>query len=316
MASKMGNPNEAVMFRHSSPVRLSMSAGVFAAALAPAAARAATTCAVRVTPGGTPGWQAAADRLQAALSGPGARGDCETVEVKVRDGGAELVFTTRDGRRAVRELAAPSELGPTVQMLSVTGPAPPSPAPVAVERDVSVATPRVIVVPNERARVLYGGGVGVRAGADTLVSPLLRAFGSMALGRWELGVLAQWEIRYNQIANPHPGAQPAWALAGSVRAARRQPLSRAMSLLAGADLTIAALDEESSEHSENEGRAEARVGAFVGAVLPRDTPTRWRAIVGADFAPSHFGKSSTNTDGVPLLPWWALTLTVGVELGR
>lgn len=311
----MGNSNDPVMFRLPLPVRRLLGAAACGVALWPATARAARTCTVRLTPAGEPGWQAAADHLQAVLSTPGAHGDCGTVDIDVQDNGATLVFTTRDGRRAVRRLAAPSELEPTVEMLSVTGPAPPPEKRVVIERDRYVAVPHAPVAPEKRPRIVYGASAGVRVGAETLLSPVLRAFGSIALGPWELGILSQWDVRYNQLVDAAPGVQSAWALAGGVTAARRQPLSDTVSLRAGADLMMAALDEESSEHSVNEGRAEARVGAFVGAVLPRRAASRWRATLGADFCPTHIGKSPTNLDGVPLLPWWAFTLTVGVELG-
>lgn len=303
------------MSRLSSSARRLLSGAACVAALAPITARAARRCTVRLTRG-DPAWRAAADRLQARLSAPGADGDCEAVDIRVRENGARLVFTTRDGRRAVRQLAAPSELEPTVEMLSVTGPPPPPKPRQTPEPDrAAPVRPAAPSARQERLRVLYGAGVGARGGANTLLSPVLRAFGSMGLGHWEIGVLGQWEMRYTQVVDQPAGVQPAWGLAGGVTATRRQPLGSVVSLIAGADLVLAALDEESSEHSDTEGRAEARVGAFVGAVLPRSAAVRWRATLGADFSPTHFGKSPTTIDGAPLLPWWALTLTAGVEFG-
>lgn len=311
---RAGNSNEPdMLLRFPQPRQLIGSAGFLAAAL-PAPARAARTCKVRLVPRQNSAWQRAADRLESVLAAPKADGDCESVLIDVHDDGAELVYTTRDGRRAVRRLAQPSELEPTVEMLSVTGPAPAS-ARVAVEPDRAAAPQPKVVAQTEHSRILFGGSLGARAGADALATPLLRAFGSIGLGHWELGVLGQWEMGYREMVEHPARARRASGFSGGITAARRQPLGENVALLVGGSLVLAALDEESAEHSATEGRAEGRIGGFVGAIFPRRARTRLRATLGADFSPSHFGKSPTNTQGVPLLPWWAATLTAGVEFG-
>jgi hypothetical protein len=267
--------------------------------------------------------RAARDRLAAAQRDT----DCARVTLEVQGRGARLTYATSDGRRAVRELGGPDELSATLDALLVrdgavgnTPPppaataAPPAPAPPpAADRDVpaSVAPPES---PRE-VRALFGAAAGMRAGAERLASPLLDGFAVLGTGPWELGIVGRWEQGYRELGAHVHGEPRASGFAAGVMLGRRQNASSAVGLLAGARLDLAVLDEETHlQHTEqNSQHAEARTGAYVGAVVPRDASTRLRIDLAADVVPNRIGTSAQDSTGLALLPWWAATLTLGVE---
>ncbi len=305
-------------------------AALLAAGLSAATAHAASArCDVRVVPPGHPVWDQAARDASTQLAEHPAVGDCATVVVEVRESGARLVFTTRDGRRAVRKLAGPDELGPTLEALRVTGhveaphspespavaPAAPAAPLVAGDRTPEPHKPAASP-PEEHSAVHFGASVGARLGTHALVSPVFDAFGSLSLEHWEIGVLGQWESGYHELGDEVAAGKRASGLAAGIAVGRREPLGSALSLLGGASLGMAALDEETAEHNPTQGVAEGRVGAYVGAVVPRRGFTHLRARLVGEIVPNHVGRTPENTAGEPLMPWWATTFTVGLELGR
>ena len=70
-------------------------------------------------PDADPAWVAAARAARERVGNEGDM-DCREVTIKVTLTGAVVIFTTRDGRRAVRELASARELAATIEALSVT----------------------------------------------------------------------------------------------------------------------------------------------------------------------------------------------------
>jgi hypothetical protein len=56
--------------------------------------------------------------------------------------------------------------------------------------------------------------------------------------------------------------------------------------------------------------AEVRVGAGLRLVFPRTATLRFRTTLGADLMPTDLQRTSA-----VLVPWWALSGTLGVELG-
>lgn len=300
--------------------------------LTPAAHAGQAQCQVRVKPPGHPAWEQAARDASARLAQHAAPGDCATAVVDVHDGGARLVFTTRDGRSAVRQLARPEELGPTLEALRVTGsvapaPAPPSPAPAPertpVLRAAEPAARDRMPAPQQSGRpsrgepaaVHFGASAGARLGTHALVSPVLDAFGSLSVEHWDIGVFGQWETGYHEMGDEADPGRRASGLAAGVTVGRRGRLGSAVVLLGGASLGMAALDEETAEHNPAQGVAEGRVGAYVGAVVPQGGQAHLRARLSGEIVPNHVGRTPENTAGEPLMPWWATTLTVGVELG-
>lgn len=297
---------------------------LFVGLAATTANAAGTPCHVSVMPSGNPAWEQAARDVEAKLAARSRPGDCGSAVVEVQGGGARLVFTTSDGRRAVRQLARPAELAPTLEALLVTGSiatpeepgAHPAPLPTPI-RDRAPARPAPShVAPAQHAAVHFGASAGARVGTHSLVTPVLDAFGSLSLERWELGVFGQWEMGYHELVNEADPRQRSSGLAAGISVGRREPLGGSVSLLGGAQLGLAALDEEVVEHNPTQSRAEGRLGAYVGAVVPRRGETHFRAELVGEIVPNHIGQTPESSTGQPLMPWWATTLTVGVELGR
>src|SRR5512140_779908 len=215
--------------------------GLLVAALAAleGVARAAEPCAVRLEPADAePAWRAAVAALRAR---PSADIDCREVTIKVARAGAVLIFTTHDNRRAVREVATPAELAPTLEALSITLAAPatssasaappgpggatapvaatPSAAPVAAAPEAlsmrtypedeppPVATREAVAAPEgadaARAnRLALGLHGGARMAASRpLVSPVLAASFGVTRAGWEAAALAQWEPGYEDLGS-------------------------------------------------------------------------------------------------------------------
>ncbi len=275
-------------------------------------------------PSGNPAWEQAARDLEKNLAQHPTPGDCGSVVVEVQGAGARLVFTTSDGRRAVRQMARPEELAPTLEALRVTGsiaaPAAPATGPVpasAAIRDRSpVPQQPGHPAPAEHSAVHFGASAGARIGTHALVTPVLDAFGAVSLDRWELGVFGQWETGYHEVTDEANTSQRSSGLAAGISVGRREPVGGSLSLLGGARLGLAALDEEVVEHNPAQGRAEGRFGAYVGAVVPRRGETHFRAELVGEVVPNHIGQTPESDTGQALMPWWATTLTIGVELGR
>lgn len=300
---------------------------LFAALVMASGAAAAAPCEVRVTGDMEEHWQRAVHDLRAQLAQQPA-GDCASIVLTVVDGGGHLVYTTRDGRTAERKLAGSAELLPTVEALLVTGSTatPESTQPAAPPPLHTTQPPRaapVVVVPSTPARPvvptpIVGIGVGARAGDHKLATPLMELSATLSLTDWELAVLGHWESGYH-VLDDHPEGRRSSGLSAGVAIGRRDALGSGISLVWGADVMLASLDDESSERVQlgqgHVGHAEARLGGYVGAVVPRDTSPRFRATLGADVLPTQLGQPEKDPAGQPLTPWLAATLVLGMEIG-
>jgi hypothetical protein len=79
---------------------------------------------------------------------------------------------------------------------------------------------------------------------------------------------------------------------------------------------LAALRQERDAEGPREySRAEIRVGAYGGFVLPRRAAWRFRADLGAELVPHDIGAAENDRSRSPITPWWAASLMVGVETG-
>jgi hypothetical protein len=157
---------------------------------------------------------------------------------------------------------------------------------------------------------------GVRGGDERLFSPTLGAFAGLGLSPWEIGIRGSWEIGYRQLGDElHRGALGT-GLAAGVVGGRRQRVGPAEGF-AGIALMLASIDQEARERSgagEDAAHSEARAGAYVGAALPARASLRMRASVGADLVPLRWGNTVRDVRGAPVLPWWALSVTLGIEM--
>jgi hypothetical protein len=279
-------------------------------------------CAIHAAPElADPRWDTSARALERRLGVAAVPGDCSAVELRPRGGHVELVFATRDGRQAVRELADPAEMEPVVDALLVSlAPAPeplataPSsspipPAPTHFEAPVPMPTPAT-----QTSAILLGGALGARAGGG-LITPTVGAFGTLGSGHWELAVTGQWESSYESLSGEDEAhAWSASGLAAGVGLGRREHVSAQLDLRAGLSLAGAFLHQE-THHVRPEHwltRADGRVGAYAGAVILRRSPVRIRADVAVDFAPGSSGYPAAAPD-IPRLPSWATSFALGAE---
>jgi hypothetical protein len=252
--------------------------------------------------------------------------DCETIRVEVNGESARVTFVTRDGRRAERVVHDPSELAPTLEALRVTGPREPAEAPaekalapavrpatVPIEADRAPAVRDEVGRADRDQSAIFALTGGTRGGADSLVTPLFTGSASLSLDRWELGVMGAFEAQYFDVA-ADPRRAPGSAVAAGVLAGRRQPIGPTTVFL-GTRLVLAALNDESEVDSGRRGRAEMRVGSYLGVALPSAAKTRFRAEVAADLVPEDIGGKAEDSLEATITPWWAMSLSLGLEFG-
>jgi hypothetical protein len=238
------------------------------------------------------------------------------VLVVVSEGRASLTFSTLDGRNVQRQIDEPIELVPTVQSLSFE-------VPSTATSTASPATPAAMpdqrrpAEPTRRASdpyaldPLYGAELGVRAGADHLISPCIGVFGAVPVGSWELGIMGRYEGHYWSTLGGNDGAPRTSSLAFGVTAGHRS-LLEPFAVRLGITGLLAAVREDSDR--EDRGRAEGRLGGFVGGVWPARARLRMRADLAFEVVPYSIGRSETNVTGASSLPWWGVTTALGVEL--
>ena len=303
------------------PTRLARAAPVAAwacAALLGARVCVAASCPVELRGAPSEPWLRASRAIEALPTDPS---DCARIEIELERStdAARLIFVTRDGRRAERRLAHPDELVPTVEALGVRGidgsstparedgPAAPARAADAVSPlDSPPSNPGA--APGE-ARALFALLGGARAGAGRLVSPVLGGAAAIALERWELGINLALELQYFDL-HLSDADGPSSAASVGVTVGRREPIAD-VELLFGVRSIVAAVNDESQKDSGERGSAELRFGAYLGAVWPRQSSSRFRADLALDVVPHQ----SPGAIGTPVTPWLAVSALMGVELG-
>ena len=280
-------------------------------------ARPAAAAECRIALGGAPveGWTLAVRELERSGSVPA---DCAMVAIEASGERARLVFQTRDGRRAERGLDHPDELAPALRALgvgaaadgasSLPAPAPPSepaaaaPAPLGVDTAAS-SSPQP--PPARDARAVFALVGGIRGGVGKLVSPALGGSAAIELDRWELGVNVVLELQYFDLGGGEP---PSAAASVGVTVGRREPVAD-FDVLFGARTMIAAFNDESEVDGGERGRAEVRLGTYLGGAWPRTGTVRWRADVAADVVPHR----ALGSAGTRIAPWLGASVLVGAE---
>ena len=269
----------------------------------------------------SPAWKQAALELEQRVEAGRGAGSCASVVVEAHEGGVRLTLQTRDGRTVQRQIQDPIELIPTVESLSTEAPppsAPPPTAPLPPPPTRPAAPTRSEPLPSDVPRdpyalnPLYGAQLGIRAGADHLISPCIGAFGAVPVGPWELGILGRYEGRYVSTLGGNEGAPKTSSLTFGVTAGRRVPIG--LFVLRTGILGVLAAVHEDHRDGPDRDRAEGRLGAFVGGVWPAHTKVRLRADLAFEVVPYSIGRSQTNTTGASSLPWWGVASSVGVEL--
>ncbi|MDF3071114.1 MAG: hypothetical protein K0R38_6715 [Polyangiaceae bacterium] len=298
------------------PTRLARAVLVGASVWGGAGVCAAASCPVEFRGVPSEAWLGAGRAIEALTMDPG---DCARIELELEQStdAARLTFVTRDGRRAERRLTHPDELMPTVVALGVRGPTetstpqvedrPMGPARTADAVSPLDSAPSVPSAGPREARALFALLGGARAGTGRLVSPVIGGAAAIALDRWELGLHLAIELQYFDLRLSEPDG-PSSAASVGVTVGRREPIAD-VELLFGARSMVAAVNDESVKDSGERGRAELRVGAYLGGVWPRARSPRFRADLALDVVPH----GSLGSIGTRVTPWLAVSALVGVE---
>ncbi|MDB4993222.1 MAG: hypothetical protein JWM74_654, partial [Myxococcaceae bacterium] len=237
---------------------LRLASTVFTFVLALAGTARADRCSVRVVGPATAArgdaWRNAATSVERKIEASG-RNDCDAILVTPDADGADVAFTTHDGRTALRRIKSPDELLPLADALLVAfpdddtragadateddAPAPPSPSPsmLAVHLDKhggpdpAPGQEPVTNVPGSRdhdarARVLVGVAGGVKGGAP---GDGAAALGRVVLGvaneHWEGFAFGRWDLEHAMTAAAPPGERVTiGSLGAGVLGGRRQPI--------------------------------------------------------------------------------------------
>jgi hypothetical protein len=156
-------------------------------------------------------WARAVAAIQRALADRDDVDRCAEIDVTVQPGGARIVAALPDGRIAVREVAGPDELEPTLLALLLVPPAAAREAPVAAldsarrPEPVSELQAATAIAPPSAAAVATapaarGGAAGARfdLGLSTgaqwqgAVAVAAGGFAEVSLGRWLVGASGRW----------------------------------------------------------------------------------------------------------------------------
>ena len=301
-------------------------------------------CPVSVAPPDAPSsWVEAARVAQDRLRLVAPRSDCRAIGIEVEGDRALVSFTTRDGRRAVRPLRSPDEIGPLVEALLVTL-ADDTPTPAVAESPISSATassvegqPPPAGGAPDRTVLLFGGGGLV--GSPGLASPSIGAGVGTLVGAWELSGFGRWEPSYVLV---NRGAWPSFSMSRctvGLTAGRRAQLggaSFALGLRAGVAVTSEDGSDPSGPSSGGgsgsssgsggpsrggpgggaEGAAstpEPLAGAYVGFVFPRRAAVRVRPELSVEAVASRVGRTLRLDPSLPSVPWWGASASIGLE---
>jgi hypothetical protein len=271
-----------------------------------------------------PTWEAAVADLRPWLAEQ--TSDCRTVEVVTHESEARVIFTTADGRVAVRSLRAPGDLEPTVSALLVELPRDvEKPRPTAPLEQVTADSPHLAARQSNATasspHVLLNGSAGARfAGPSPLVTPTISAGATLSLSGWDLGVAGTWCPSYASLGDDATRPEALTSLAAGVIIGRRVHIGNSVLLLGGVSLA-AAFEHENWDVTSANGRAieqesergQMLFGAYGGVAFPARWKTRPFATLNADMDATHAGHTATTVTGAPELPWWGISLAVGVE---
>jgi hypothetical protein len=296
------------------------------------------SCAVRlVDPRAQTEWRSAVDAAAVAVRAADT-GDCASIVVTAEERGAVVTFTTRDGRIAQRHIHRPAELMPLVDALTVTVPPAVVAAPVAPEATIAFpaeeeqeeesvapamapAEPAMArpanhdVAPSSNGRtalLFHASGGAKRSGRADSVAPQAEFGMSVALRRWELGLVGRVEAE-RDLATSAASRVELSSIGAGARVGRRDALGNVL-VLTGLAFSGQAATLES--HSRTQSNAEhektffdPRLGAYIGAVSPPIGPVRFRGDLMAEVAVTPRPASSD----FPAAPGWGVGAMLGVE---
>jgi hypothetical protein len=240
--------------------------------------------------------------------------------VEVVAGGAVVRLSAPDGRLAVRDLQEPVELLPLLEALTVEGPGarnesakPDQTATAGAKKQGVSDTPMAVPIATNpySTRPLISVSVGFRLGAERLITPTAGGSISILNGQLEVGLLARYEAHYVSSSGDNEGRPETSGFALGAQVGAHRELER-FALRAGLLGLVAALREDRDRQA---GRAEARLGGYVGGAWPSRGKLRLRTDLALELVPYNLGHSETNALGESSLPWWACGFSIGMELG-
>ncbi|GAC1544489.1 MAG: hypothetical protein NVS3B10_08650 [Polyangiales bacterium] len=301
-----------------------------------------------VSPAGAGGaGRAAARRVAAELAELAPDADCGAMSLEVvSDQRAYLLFTTSDGRQAMRELRSADQLAAVVDALLVTPPREESLAPAATTvapvvdtstgpgtgagpgaADGKDGTPalraetaamRAVSPDSSSSRLHMLGMVGGGArgsGPGNLISPSAALRLGIQTGAWELFGFGEWDPVHKSSTAPVGFKMVRYAV--GIGAGRRFSLGPA-ALSLGATTSVAmtnsasndANPQSSTAGSNAQSSADPLVGAYAGVELPARSSLRLRGELSTAVVLTRLG-GAAEADSLPS-PWWTSALSLGV----
>lgn len=297
------------------------------------AATVRPACSVTVVPSdASEDWRNAARAVQEHLQDAGT-GDCSALTISIAGDHASVQFATADGRRALRSIDTPSDLGPLVEALLVTWPREESVrAPLA-------AVPAVAPEPLDRAgedhasaptnggsaRLTFRGAAGTRISSPgAFASPSFGIGAGFVVGAWEVSAFSVVDPVHFLVESARPTGFTMSRYAVGVALGRRLVVGGA-AIAAGLSTSVAVTQEAGPDNGNDAGAqlgdaqaggasaAEPLVATYVGFVYPRTSAIRLRPELSAEIVASRIGRTLTIDPSLPPLPWWNGAATLAIE---
>lgn len=161
--------------------------------------------------------------------------------------------------------------------------------------------------------LVFAAQTGVRYGADHRGAAVVETFFAVLASGAELGVTASYESSYWRWQKGAPAEPSAESAALGVRVGKRHRALGGQWLLGGQVQIAARLQREPLDPRQRP--PETRTGAYVGWVQSEGLPVALRTTLALDLLPAELGRSLEEDEGLPLSPWWALTLGAGAQFG-
>lgn len=202
----------------------------------------------------------------------------------------------------LRPLTDASALGAIgLALLGVSEARPAAPTECRIAASSSPAPPL-----GREGRAVFALLGGICGGVGNRLSPTLGGSAAIEVDRRELGVNLVLEPQYVDLGRGEP---PSDGASVGATAGRREPVAD-FDVMFGARTMVAALEDESEVDGGERGRAELRLGTYLGGAWSRTGSLRWRADIAADVVPHR----AVGSAGTRIAPWLAASGLVGVEL--
>jgi hypothetical protein len=228
--------------------------------------------------------------------------DCARITIEVGEKGAVILFTTRDGRQARREVASPAQLGASIDALLITTELA---APLHTDEPEAAPPPPPAPV-HLLASVLVGGRLSA---PSAFVSPAVVVRAGVAIDGWEIGLWGQAEPVLQWLDGIAPAGYSVWRYAVGASFARRQAIGSTLVIVLGGDVAVTVVGPGAD--SDDPPQAQPALGAFFGLVLPQRSRIRLRAEIGGEVGLT--GTPPSDDQGYPTLPWVSAGVSLGVE---